>query len=192
MNPPHVESFPTEYSEIEKATQEAGFSMASDPLTCALLSTLAASKPAGKFLELGTGTGLATSWILAGMDQNSTLISVDNDSACLAIAQRYLGEDSRLQLIDGDGGEWIQANSNQTFDYIFADTWPGKYFFLDETLAMLKPGGFYLIDDMLPQPNWPEGHDQKALNLLAELEARQDLRVSQLNWATGIVVAVKL
>jgi hypothetical protein len=27
---------------------------------------------------------------------------------------------------------------------------------------MLKPGGLYVIDDMLPQPNWPEGHAAKA------------------------------
>ncbi|GAB4020362.1 hypothetical protein GCM10028808_61240 [Spirosoma migulaei] len=184
--------WPVPYKAILKATQEAGFSMASDPLTCALLSTLAASKPSGKFLELGTGTGLATAWILAGMDQQSTLLSVDNDSACLDIARHYLSEDARLQLINADGGEWLKAAGDQAFDYIFADTWPGKYLLLDETLALLKPGGFYLIDDMLPQPNWPVGHEQKATDLLAHLEARNDLRISQLNWATGVVVAVKL
>ncbi|QMW00598.1 O-methyltransferase [Spirosoma foliorum] len=191
MNPPTVKSFPAAYKLIEKATQEAGFSMASDPLTCALLSTLAASKPGGNFLELGTGTGLATAWILAGMDNASTLISLDNDPACLAIAQQYLIADSRLNLIEADGGEWLQTAVGQKFDYIFADTWPGKYFFLDETLALLKPGGFYLIDDMLPQPNWPAGHDQKAADLLAHLQTRPDLRISQLDWATGVVVAVK-
>lgn len=187
-----IKPFPAGYSDIVKATQEAGFSMASDPVTCHLLSALAASKRAGHFLELGTGTGLATAWILAGMDTNSILISLDNDSACLSIAQRYLGGDSRLQLIETDGGKWLQTAAPQTFDYIFADTWPGKYLFLDETLALLKPGGFYLIDDMLPQPNWPAGHDQKASNMLAQLEARQDLIISQLNWTTGVVVAVKL
>lgn len=184
--------WPATYGAILKATQEAGFPMASDPLTCSLLGTLAASKPAGNFLELGTGTGLATAWILAGMDQHSTLLSMDNDSACLAIAQHYLGEDTRLQLIDTDGSDWIKSAGNQRFNYIFADTWPGKYLHLDETLALLKPGGFYLIDDMLPQPNWPAGHEQKAVDLLAQLEARNDLRISSLHWATGIVIAVKL
>ena len=183
---------PVMYRAIVKETQKAGFSMASDPLTCSLLGTLASSKPAGSFLELGTGTGLATAWILAGMDSNSTLISMDNDPACLAIARRYLGEDPRLQLIETDGGDWIKTASARTFDYIFADTWPGKYLLLDETLALLKPGGFYLIDDMLPQPNWPAGHAQKAADLLTQLEARQDLRIAQLNWTTGVVIAVKL
>ncbi|WP_332369231.1 O-methyltransferase [Spirosoma telluris] len=161
MHAEPIKPFPAGYSDIVKATQEAGFSMASDPVTCRLLSALAASKRTGHFLELGTGTGLATAWLLAGMDADSTLVSLDNDSACLSIAQRYLGGDSRLQLIETDGGEWLQTAAPQTFDYIFADTWPGKYLFLDETLALLKPGGFYLIDDMHPQPTGLPGTIKK-------------------------------
>jgi len=46
-----------------------------------MLRTLAASKPGGRFLELGTGTGIATAWLLEGMDERSTLISIDNDGA---------------------------------------------------------------------------------------------------------------
>jgi len=44
----------------------------------------------------------------------------------------------------------------------------------------------------LPQPNWPEGHDQKAKNLIKDLEARKDLVLTKQVWATGIVIAVKL
>jgi predicted O-methyltransferase YrrM len=62
---------------------------------------------------------------------------------------------------------------------------------LEDALNMLNPGGLYIIDDMLPQPNWPEGHDQKALNLVAELEQREELVLTKLHWATGIVVCVK-
>ena len=47
--------------------------MPSDPLTCTLLRTLAASKPGGQFLELGSGTGLSTAWLLDGMDARATL-----------------------------------------------------------------------------------------------------------------------
>ena len=74
-----ITTFPAAYAEIERATQQAGFTMASDPLTGSLLRTLAASKPGGRLLELGTGTGLSTAWILDGMDTAATLTSVDND-----------------------------------------------------------------------------------------------------------------
>ena len=185
------QGYPKAYLAIDQATKESGFTMASDVLTCGLLRTLAGAKPAGKLLELGTGTGLSTSWILDGMDEHSTLISVDNAPEFLNIAQQYLGSDERIQLVHSDGGEWIEHNKQLKFDYIFADTWHGKYLLLEDTLAMLNPGGFYLIDDMLPQPNWPEGHQEKAIKLLNELEERKDIHLTKQCWATGIVIAVK-
>lgn len=182
---------PGAYFAIDQATKESGFTMASDILTCSLLRTLAASKPSGKFLELGTGTGLSTSWILSGMDSNSTLISFDNDEALLAIAKEYLGDDNRLSLVHTDGEDWVKNNKGQKFDYIFADTWHGKYLLLDEVLEMLNTGGLYIVDDMLPQPNWPEGHQEKAINFVKYLESRTDLVLTKQNWATGIIIAVK-
>jgi predicted O-methyltransferase YrrM len=165
--------------------------MASDMATCRLLRTLATTKPGGRFLELGTGTGLSTSWILDGMDQRSTLISVDNAPAFLAIARQYLGGDRRLTLVESDGGEWIERHTKEKFDYIFADTWHGKYLMLEEALDMLHPGGLYILDDMLPQPNWPEGHQEKAMRLIASLEARTDMSFTSQEWATGIIIGVK-
>ena len=182
---------PAQYIAIDEATKASGFTMASDALTCSLLRTLAVSKPGGKFLELGTGTGLSTSWILDGMDVNSTLVSIDNDRQFLEIAERFLGKDSRLTLVETDGADWVEANRNEKYDYIFADTWHGKYLLLDEVLDMLNPGGLYIIDDMLPQPNWPEGHEQKAAGLIDYLDSRDDLFLTKQVWATGIIVGVK-
>jgi predicted O-methyltransferase YrrM len=185
------QTFPTAYAAIDAASRALGFSMPSDPLTCTLLRSLAASKPAGQFLELGTGTGLATAWILEGMDGGSSLISLDFEQTLLDVAQAELGDDPRLELVCSDGGVWLEQNKNLRFDYIFADTWHGKYLMLDETLAMLKPGALYIIDDMLPQANWPEGHAEKAEKLIAYLESRNDLVLSKLAWASGVIVAVK-
>jgi predicted O-methyltransferase YrrM len=185
------QQFPKAYNSINEATKLSGFTMASDVLTCSLLRTLATSKPGGKFLELGTGTGLSTSWILDGMDEHSTLTSVDNDPKFLEIAQSSLGQDSRLKLTCMDGAEWLESNKNQKYDYIFADTWHGKYLLLDEVLSMLNKGGLYIIDDMLPQPNWPDGHHEKVINLISILEDKIDLTLTKQIWATGIIVAVK-
>jgi len=182
---------PKTYEAILKSTEEAGFTMASGILTCSLLRTLAASKPSGKFLELGAGTGLATSWILDGMDLHSTLISIDNDSSFLEIAKNNLSFDSRLNLVLVDAGKWIEENKHQRFDYIFADTWYGKYLMLDEVLSMLSKGGLYIIDDMLPQPNWPDGHQGKVKDLISRLETKKDLLLTKQVWATGIIVVTK-
>jgi predicted O-methyltransferase YrrM len=185
------QNMPAAYFDIDTATKAKGFSMASDPLTGSLLRTLAASKLSGKFLELGTGSGLATSWILDGMDAHSTLVSFDNDQSLLDIASSFLGHDKRLSLIHSDGADWVHNNKGQKFDYIFADTWHGKYLLLDEVLEMLSPGGLYIVDDMLPQPNWPEGHKEKADHFIETLKSRSDLFITKQNWASGIVIGVR-
>lgn len=182
---------PASYQLLLSATADAGFNMASEILTCALLRTLAASKPNGNFLELGTGTGLSTSWILDGMDNNSKLETVDNDESVLSIAAKFLGDDQRLTITHSDGEEWVTKNQSKTYDYIFADTWHGKYLLLKEVLNMLKPGGLYIIDDMLPQDNWPEGHAAKATQLLIDLDNRRDLLLTKQTWASGIVIAAR-
>jgi predicted O-methyltransferase YrrM len=173
-------------------TRAAGFTMASEPLTCSLLRTLAASKPSARFLELGSGTGLSTAWLLDGMDSGSHLTTVDNDETLLSILNRHLGADPRLEVVCADGDEFLKSLRGQHFDFIFSDTWAGKYRLLDEAFELLNPTGLYVIDDMLPQPNWPEGHAEKVANLVATLEQRKDFRVTKLSWASGVILATKL
>lgn len=184
-------SLPPQLAVIEKDTENSGFTMLSERKTGSLLRTLASSKPGGRFLELGTGTGLSTAWILSGMNSKAKLHSVDNDKEVLEIARKHLGDDSRITFQLSDGVEFINQASPNSFDLIFADAWPGKYNLLDETLALLKIGGFYVIDDMSPQPNWPEGHNKKAAKLLEILDQIESFSVCKLEWATGIVICTR-
>ncbi len=165
--------------------------MASEPLVGAMLRVLAASKPGGRFLELGTGTGVGTAWILDGMDQGSTLLSVDTDPAPQAVAREMLGADPRLSLVAADGSRFLKAQTPNSFDLVFADAFPGKYESLDEALALVKAGGFYVIDDMLPQVNWPEGHAALVPELMERLAGRLDFEVLPLVLASGVVVGVR-
>ena len=102
-----------------------------------------------------------------------------------------LGHDARLKLLCTDAGTWLETNKDQTFDLIFADAWPGKYANLDAALNSLSAGGLYVIDDMLPQPNWPAGHGDNVDNLVTELESRDDLQLVKMAWSTGILIATK-
>lgn len=151
------------------------------------------SKISGRFLELGTGTGVSTAWILNGMDSQSTLLTIENDAALVAIAQEYLGKDSRVTFMLEDGGAFMEklSSDKEQFDMIFADTWAGKYTHFEEVMQALKPGGLYVIDDMLLQSNWPEGHELKASALITELENRSDLSITKMSWASGIIIAAK-
>ncbi|WP_437591729.1 O-methyltransferase [Sorangium sp. So ce1000] len=181
---------PAALEEIERATVEIGFNMASDRLTGSMLRTLAAAK-SGAFLEIGTGTGISTCWILDGMDDSSTLVSVEHDEKVQAVARQHLGGDPRLTLENMDGEAFLRSVQGQQFELVFADTWPGKYYALDEALSLIKPGGLYIIDDMLPQPNWPDGHAPKVAALIAALERREDLVLTKLCWSSGLIIATK-
>jgi predicted O-methyltransferase YrrM len=182
---------PSQLLSIRERTTELQFSMASEPLVGAMLRALAASKPGGRFLELGTGTGIATAWLLEGMDAGSTLISVDNDSAVQQVARDSLGADGCLTLVTSGGLEFLREQPAESFDFVFADAMPGKYVGLNSALAVVKPGGFYVIDDMLPQPNWPEGHAAKVPVLIEQLAANPRFEVLPLVWASGVIVAVR-
>lgn len=182
---------PQSLAKIQAHTGKLGFTMASEPRIGALLRTLAASKPAGRLLELGTGTGVATAWLLSGMDATSTLVSVDTDERVQAVAREALGADPRLALIVEDGAEFLRKQSEKSFDLVFADAMPGKYEALDEALAVVRPGGFYVIDDLLPQPNWPDGHAEKVPVLLKRLAADTGFHMAPLQWASGVAVAVR-
>jgi predicted O-methyltransferase YrrM len=192
LNDLHNLNAPDSVPAIWADTRAAGFTMASEPLTCSLLRTLAASKPSARFLELGSGTGLSTAWLLDGMDSASHLVTVDNDEKLLAILKRNLGADPRLKVVCSDGDEFLRSLRGERFDFIFADTWAGKYRLLHETLALLNPAGLYVIDDMLPQPSWPQGHADKVEDLVATLERMEGFRVSKISWASGVILATKL
>jgi predicted O-methyltransferase YrrM len=184
-------TLPAALPSVEKKSRDLRFGMASEPLLGALLRVLAASRPGGRILELGTGTGVATTWLLDGMDAHSSLISVDTDARVQRIAGDTLGHDKRLTLVTEDGAAFLRKQPPGSFDLVFADAMPGKYEALGEALAVVKPGGFYVVDDMLPQPNWPEGHAGKIPAFLQELATRPDFLIVPLVWASGVVVAAR-
>ena len=191
MNDTENIKLPPRLPQIMSETARLNFTMASDLLTGCLLRTLVRTKPAGNLLELGTGTGVATAWIIDGMDTEARLVSVEIDEANLEVAKQFLGDDLRVTFTHADGGEWLRRAEPDQFDLIFADSWPGKYTHLDEALRSLKRGGLYVVDDMLPQPNWPDGHAQRADELISVLENRDDLIITKLNWSTGVIIGTK-
>lgn len=158
MNDGDIARRPQATIDIAADTEAMSFGMMSEPKVGALLATLAASKPAGRLLELGTGTGHGTAWLLSGMDAASRLDTVGTDEQVMAVARRHLGADSRVRFHVMDGASFLGGAQPAQFDVIYADAWPGKFSHLDEALALLRPGGVYVIDDLLPQAGWPEGH----------------------------------
>ena len=47
------------------------------------------------------------------------------------------------------------------------------------------------MNDILSQPNWPEGHQELVYELIDILENRKHLQLTKMNWSTGIIIVVK-
>ena len=181
---------PPHYNAILARSQDLQFTMNSDVLTGSLLRALAAMRPGGRLLELGTGCGLGTTWLLDGMDAQATLVSVDTDERFQGVAWSILGHDSRVSFHLEDGAEFLSL-AQEPFDLIYADAWPGKFSHLDEALALLAPGGTYVIDDLLPQPNWPAGHGSNVEALVQRLSTLNGFEWTWLEWSTGVGLLVR-
>lgn len=182
---------PTAWRTLAARTRDLGFDMPSEPRTGALLRTLAAAKPGGRLLELGTGTGLATACLLDGMDARAELVTVDTDPQVQALAREALDHDPRVVFVLEDGGGFIRRQPSASFDLVFADAMPGKYEDLDAALALVRPGGFWIGDDMLPQPNWPEGHEHRVGGLIETFRGRPGWAVTEMAWASGLILATR-
>ncbi|MEZ5042638.1 MAG: class I SAM-dependent methyltransferase [Saprospiraceae bacterium] len=191
MNDLNILDYPANYAILEQRCKEIGFTMPSDPYIGTLLKTLITTKPKANLLELGTGIGLSLSWMIDGMDAASKLTTVDNDPALTAIAQHYFGENENVDIVCLDGTTWIKNYAGPPFDLVFADAWPGKYSEIEAILALIKVGGFYVIDDMSARSDWPVGHQAKVDQLIDYLENRADFNLTKMNWSTGIIIAVR-
>lgn len=191
MNDGLIRRHPEAINSIVADSESMSFGMMSESRVGALLATLAASKPGGRLLELGTGTGHGTAWLLAGMDATAELHTVDTDERVVAVARRHLGADGRARFHVMDGVEFLRDASAGQYDLIYADAWPGKFSHRDEVLALLRPGGMYIIDDLLPQPNWPERHASKVPPLVDDLESRSQFITVKLAWASGLMLIVR-
>jgi predicted O-methyltransferase YrrM len=182
--PPHLQA-------IIADSRAIGFALECDALTGCLLRTLAASKPAGAFLELGTGTGVSMAWLRAGMTPDARLLSADINAAHQAVARRYHGDDPRVTFVTGSAEPLVQSAEKASFDLIFADCWIGKHHLLGETLDLLKRGGIYLVDDMLPMHGWGPDQPRLVAKQIAALEQRDDIFLTKFNWSVGLIMCVK-
>lgn len=172
--------------------ERLGFIYSSESETGGLLAALAASKPNGRLLELGTGLGYGTCWLQSGLSADATLTTVEANMRNSQIAQRHLGSDKRIRFVLRDAGMWLQDAPANYYDLIFADAPAGKYTHLDEALQALNVGGIYVVDDMRRKTDGADEYLEPARRLTEILIQRPDVVVTQMtDFATGVLLAVK-
>jgi demethylmenaquinone methyltransferase/2-methoxy-6-polyprenyl-1,4-benzoquinol methylase len=171
---------------------EAGFTFSCEPEVGALLAVLAAHLPAGgRVLELGTGVGVGTAWIVSGLagrtDVSVTSVEADQRRAELAAAA---GWPAFVDLRHGDALDILAASGE--FDLIFADAPAGKWTALHRTIAALRPHGMLMVDDMTPMPHWDDQQRTEGNRVRGTLLAHPGLRSVELGHGSGVILSTRI
>jgi predicted O-methyltransferase YrrM len=182
---------PDAVARATDVARQAGFTMSCDPGTGAFLAVLAAAVPSGgRILELGTGSGVGTAWILHGVGARTDVevVTVDLDPAAADRVGR-LSWPLWVRVVIGDA---VEVTSREgTFDLIFADAQGGKWTGLDVTIAALRPGGHLLVDDMVPPSFADRLHEEKTAEVRATLLGHPDLIGVPIEWASGLILCTR-
>lgn len=134
--------------QAAQAVASPDFAGGCSPETGRLLRTLAATRPGGRVLELGTGTGVGAAWLLSGLDRAGHLLTVEADPARAEAAWAVLQADPRACVQRGNWGDVLRGGP---FDLIFADCAPAKTpDALDRLVRALRPGGTLIMDNFSP------------------------------------------
>ena len=112
-----ITNIPSQYEVITAISRQLDFNMASDIYTGSLLKTLVASKPGGRILELGTGSGTVVDHLLHARRawHEPQAEPVFQKSAAHAVASK----DDQKQIAGDDGGH-DQRQADQRFHQEFS------------------------------------------------------------------------
>lgn len=121
-----------------------------DPTTGALLRLLATACQARAVVELGTGAGVSSLWLLRGMRPDGVLTSVDPETEHQRLARQSLVEagfgTGRVRLITGDALAVLPRLSDGAYDLIFCDAVRAENAdYLTAALRLLRPGGLVVF-----------------------------------------------
>ena len=171
--------------------RQAGFPMSSDPTVGRLLAVLAAHLPEGaRVLELGTGTGVGTAWIVSGLlprtDVTVTSVEKHPGTAAAAAAGDW---PSFVGLRCGDALEVLAEGG--VFDLIFADAPGGKWEGLDRSVAALRPRGLLIVDDMTPEPHWTDSYRAAQDKVRQALLSATGLTSAELAVGSGVILSAR-
>jgi ubiquinone/menaquinone biosynthesis C-methylase UbiE len=107
--------------------------------------------PAGRFLDIGCGTGNSTGAMLVQLGAKGSVLGIDNSQAALLIAQSKFN-DPRIEFGYGDIGELIDY-PEASFDGVLANN--SLYLVaqpetvIRQVFNILKPGGRFLLTNPL-------------------------------------------
>ncbi|WP_179950917.1 O-methyltransferase [Xylanimonas oleitrophica] len=120
----------------------------------ALLSVVAAALQARAVVEVGTGTGVASLWLLRGMPSDGVLTTIDAELEHLRAARTAFAEEgvapARTRAIPGRPLDVLPRLTDAAYDLVLVGGEPHAYAdHVAEALRLLRPGGVVAVDGAL-------------------------------------------
>jgi len=122
------------------------------PETGRVLAVLAASAPAGRWVELGTSGGYSALWLgLAARQVGASLTSFELDPHKVALARetfRLAGVDDVITVVQADARQALEAVDDMSFCFLDAEK---DIYLACHALALprMVPGGWFLADNLI-------------------------------------------
>jgi len=170
------------------------------PAVGTTLAALASAVNARAVVEVGTGAGVSTLWLLAGMRPDGVLTSVDSDGEHQRAARAALTDAEipipRARLINGSASDVLPRLADGGYDLVFCDAVPAEYLdYLPHLRRVLRTGGILawhglLARDRLADSSARDPDTVAWRDLLAALTADNSLRRAVLPVGDGLLIAV--
>lgn len=120
----------------------------------AALRLLAAALPARSVVEIGTGSGVAALWLLAGMPPDGVLTTIDVEVEHQRAAKEAFAEagvkPARTRTIPGRASDVLPRLTDGAYDLVLVGADPLGYpEYVEQGLRLLRPGGVLAVDGAL-------------------------------------------
>jgi predicted O-methyltransferase YrrM len=122
---------------------------------------LAASRPAGRLAEIGTGTGCGAAWIASSMDEGASFVTVEVDDGRAARCAELFAGVPNMRVLQGDWHDVLPSEA--PFDLLFFDGGGWKRSpphqmraESERALELVAPGGVLAMDNLTPEHLWPD------------------------------------
>src|SRR5271169_3274329 len=120
------------------------------PAVGALLSLLTKLSGGKAVVEVGTGAGVSSLWLLSGMSEDGVLTTIDIEPEHQLIAKQAFSDagigPSRTRLITGRAQEVLTRLADESYDLVFLDADPADQpEFVIEGIRLLRSGGVIVV-----------------------------------------------
>ena len=124
------------------------------PGTGAVLRLMAAMLPARAVVEIGTGTGVASLYLLSGMPEDGVLTTIDVEVENQRAAREAFAEarirPNRARVIPGRALDVLPRLTDSAYDLVLVDGDKNEYgAYLDQAIRLLRPGGALAVTSAL-------------------------------------------